>query len=587
MNIRPKIIFAVLPLVIAPLVLVGVISTLSARNGITAVAADLLRFKAEQLVTYAQGQWDLLNANGLEGTPAYVEASQAAVESFARSLVRSATESIFALSAEGEITMRTAEIAPAGEEIEVLAGLARGNASGWQTLRLGGEDRVGNIAAFAPFGWTFFVTERASAFYRSADSIVLRTVYVLAGALIAAVVLLILLTRYLTRPLREIAEAMTEIVATNDLSRRVEVLYGDETGRLGHTFNIMSEQLGKAYTQIKSYAAQAAVARIKEQKIRTIFQKYVPRGVIEQFFANPEQMLVGEDRVLAVLFSDVRDFTSISERMQPEQMVESLNQYFSTMVDIIMNRGGIVDKYIGDAVMAVFGAPVRHQDDALQSAMAALEMQDALTDFNLWQKRKGRAEFRIGVGINYGNVTVGNIGSERKMDYTVIGDMVNLASRLEGLTKKYAVPLIVSESMQRKIERHAALPAPGPGRREGPQHGHGDLRGAPLPRRRAEAGLGAARAGRVAVLRAQVPRGGKGLRRGAVAAARRRVRGAVPGPLCRAAPQPSPRGLVGRGGADGEVAGPEAGPRKGRSGPGPGPHPGAPPPAGSDHRCHE
>jgi adenylate cyclase len=450
-NIRPKIILAVLPLVIAPLVLVGVISTLSARGGITAVAADLLRFKAEQLATYAQGQWDLLNANGLEATPSYLEAAKAAVESFARSLVRSPTESIFALGSDGALAMRTAETAARGDELQALALLARDEGAGWRTLRIGGEDRVGHVSTFRPFGWTFFVTERAAAFYRPADAIVLRTAYVLAGSLLAAVVLLVLLARYLTRPLREISEAMTEIVATNDLSRRVEVLYGDETGRLGHTFNLMSEQLGKAYTQIKNYAAQAAVARIKEQKIRTIFQKYVPRAVIEQFFASPEKMLEGEDRVLAVLFSDVRDFTTISERMQPEQMVESLNRYFSTMVDIIMNRGGIVDKYIGDAVMAVFGAPVRHVDDALRSATAALEMLDALEEFNAWQKGKGRAPFRIGVGINYGNVTVGNIGSDKKMDYTVIGDMVNLASRLEGLTKKYGVPLIVSESMQRKI----------------------------------------------------------------------------------------------------------------------------------------
>jgi class 3 adenylate cyclase/HAMP domain-containing protein len=450
-DIRPKFILAVLPLVIAPLVLVGLISTLSARTGITAVAADLLRFKAEQLATYAQGQWDLLAANGLEATPSYVEAAKAAVESFARSLVRSPTESIFAIDAAGGLAMRTGENAPGGGDLPSLSALAGDQASGWRTVRVGTEERVGHLAPFRPFGWTFFVTERAAAFYRPADAIVLRTAYVLAGSLVAAVLLLVLLTRLLTRPLREISEAMTEIVSTNDLSRRVAVLYGDETGRLGHTFNLMSEQLGKAYTQIKNYAAQAAVARIKEQKIRTIFQKYVPRAVIEQFFASPEKMLEGEDRVLAVLFSDVRDFTSISERMQPEQMVESLNRYFSTMVDIIMNRGGIVDKYIGDAVMAVFGAPVRHADDALQSATAALEMLEALDEFNAWQKARGRAPFRIGVGINYGNVTVGNIGSDRKMDYTVIGDMVNLASRLEGLTKKYGVPFVVSESMQRKI----------------------------------------------------------------------------------------------------------------------------------------
>jgi adenylate cyclase len=420
------------------------------------VAADLLRFKSEQLVTYAQGQWDLLAANGLEGAPAYVEASQAAVESFARSLVRSQTESIFALAADGTVALRTGDLDAGEEELVELARMAREGASGWRTLRVGREDRVANLSAFAPFGWTFFVTERRASFYSAADAIVRRTAYVLAAALAAAAVLLVLFARYLTRPLRQVADAMAEIIATNDLSRRVEVLYGDETGRLGHTFNLMSEELGRAYDQIKGYALRAAVAEIKERKIRNIFQKYVPRAVIEQFFANPEQMLVGENRVLAVLFSDVRGFTSISEKMLPEEMVESLNQYFETMVNIIMNRGGVVDKYIGDAVMAFFGAPVRREDDAMQAAEAALEMLDGVKDFNVWQEKRGRKPFRIGIGINYGFVTVGNIGSERKMDYTVIGDMVNLASRLEGLTKKYHAPLIVSESMQRKI--HDALP---------------------------------------------------------------------------------------------------------------------------------
>jgi class 3 adenylate cyclase len=195
----------------------------------------------------------------------------------------------------------------------------------------------------------------------------------------------------------------------------------------------------------------AAVAQAREQKIRNIFQKYVPRSVIETYFANPEKMLVGENRVLSVLFTDIRGFTGISEKLRPDEIVDSLNDYFRQMVDIIMNRDGIVDKYIGDAIMAIFGAPVRHEDDALQSVLAALEMLEGMEKFNTAQKRLGRAPWKIGIGINYGTVTVGNIGSERKMDYTVIGDMVNLASRLEGLTKKYHEPLIVSDSVQRKI----------------------------------------------------------------------------------------------------------------------------------------
>ena len=459
MSIRAKIVLVVLPLIITPLVLIGVISTLSARNGITAVAAGLLQFKAEQLVTYAEGQWNLLSANGLDANQAYVEASKAAVESFAKSLVRSQTESIFALAADGIVALRSSDISANAAEMEGLNKLRTDGASGWQRVRIGGVDRVAHLAGFTPFHWTFFVTEEAATFYRSTDAIVRQTGYILAGSLLVSMILLLLFARYLTRPLEQVADAMTEIIATNDLSRRVDVLYKDETGRLGHTFNLMSEELGKAYDQIKGFALHAAVAQTKELKLRTVFQKFVPKSVIDELIKSPDQM-IGETKVLAVLFSDVRDFTSISEKMQPDQIVESLNNYFGRMVEIIMSRKGLVDKYIGDAIMAYFGAPVKYEDDVVQCVTAGLDMLDALQEFNKWQESKGRTRWQTGIGINYGNVTVGNIGSQRKMDYTVIGDMVNLASRLEGLTKKYHAPLIVSESVHGTVHRKIGDDAP-------------------------------------------------------------------------------------------------------------------------------
>jgi len=138
--------------------------------------------------------------------------------------------------------------------------------------------------------------------------------------------------------------------------------------------------------------------------------------------------------------------------MQPDDLVNSLNRYFTSMVEIIMARKGIIDKYIGDAIMAFFGAPVKHAEDAVSSVMAAIEMTEALEIFNEGQRKSGKPEFKIGVGINFGVVTVGNIGCEKKMDYTVIGDSVNLASRLEGLTKPYHQPLIFSEFLFEKVK---------------------------------------------------------------------------------------------------------------------------------------
>ena len=121
------------------------------------------------------------------------------------------------------------------------------------------------------------------------------------------------------------------------------------------------------------------------------------------------------------------------------------------MVKIIINHKGIVDKYIGDAIMATFGAPVHYGDEAYQAVTSGFDMLDALKLFNAGQLKNGRPQFKIGIGINYGEVTVGNIGSEQKMDYTVIGDMVNLASRLEGLTKVYHEEMIVSESLVKDL----------------------------------------------------------------------------------------------------------------------------------------
>ncbi len=448
MGIRAKIVLIVLPLIITPLLFTAIVSGLSARNGITSIATQFLQFKSEEIASYANNQWNLLESNNLQNDQAFLDAAKSAIQSFAVNVIRSDTELIFAVTPDGAVEMRTKAFDLAGGERGKIAELVAEEMTGWQDVTIGGRARIANVMIFEPFGWTIFITEERNTFYETINSIIYRVIVILCVSLAAATVLLLLFAGYLTRPLRNVVTAMTDIITTNDLSKRVEVLYKDETGRLGHTFNIMVQELQSAYNNIKGYALRAVVAQMQEQKIRNIFQKYVPKDVIEQFFANPERMLIGQTRVLSVLFSDIRGFTTISERMKPDEMVESLNQYFTLMVDTIMERNGIVDKYIGDAIMAFFGAPVKRKDDALQSVYAGLEMLETLRDFNRWQVQKGRPEFRIGIGINYGAVTVGNIGSEKKMDYTVIGDMVNLASRIEGLTKVYKEPIIVSESVK-------------------------------------------------------------------------------------------------------------------------------------------
>jgi adenylate cyclase len=452
MSIRNKIVIIVLPLIIAPLLVTGYVSSLSARNGITHAVTGLLRFKQEELVSYAGSQWQLLVDNGLASNDRFVAATKSAVTSFAQNMIRSGTELIAAVDGDAKVIMATRPIELAQDERTALIDILRKQDTGFHVLSLGGVTRVAQIAPFVPFHWYFLVTDERDAFYSVVTDMYVQTGWILALSLATAIILLFVFAYLLIRPLKALRAAMRGIIATNDLSRKVDIAYADEIGDLGHTFNLMTRQLEQSSDLVKSYALKAVVAQHKEQKVRNIFQKYVPKNVIDQFFANPEKMLVGDDRVLAVLFSDIRGFTALSEKMRPDEVVESLNAYFSRMVDVIVNRNGVVDKYIGDAIMAFYGAPLRRGDEAQQSIYSAFEMLSALGDFNAWQRNRGRPEFRIGIGINYGLVTVGNIGSEKKMDYTVIGDMVNLASRLEGLCKVYHQELVFSESVARKIQ---------------------------------------------------------------------------------------------------------------------------------------
>ena len=456
MSIRLKIVLIVLPLIITTLLLTGASSFFSATNAITGIATEFLGFKAAEFQKYAESQWLLLVQNNMTERPAMVEATQAAIESYANSIVRSGTEVIFAVDGDLEVTMQTGELTVQEGEQEALREIVESRTGDLITPQISGKGRVAKGFYFEPFDWYILVSEERDTFYSQVNQITQRTGIILIIAIILGVVMVLVFAGYLTNPLTRVVLAMEKIISTNDMSSRVEVEYNDETGKLAHTFNIMVGALERAYKQIKRKAFEAVVAQKREHKVRTMFQKFVPADVIEQFFANPEKMLVGENRVISILFSDIRSFTSISEQMMPDDLVNSLNRYFTVMVDIIADRGGTIDKYIGDAIMAFFGAPARHKDDALNSVLAGIEMNEALVEFNANQRKLDKPEFRIGVGINYGVVTVGNIGTEKKMDYTIIGDMVNLGSRLEGLTKKYKQPLLISESLHQKV--HEQIP---------------------------------------------------------------------------------------------------------------------------------
>jgi adenylate cyclase len=161
--------------------------------------------------------------------------------------------------------------------------------------------------------------------------------------------------------------------------------------------------------------------------------------------------LHNEKRELTVLFSDVRGFTSISEKIPVDELVRTLNEFLSAMVEVIFRNGGTLDKFVGDCVMAFWGAPVRQEDHAERAARTALEMIAELEALNRRWREQGRQELKIGVGINTGEMILGNIGSDRRMDFTVIGDNVNLAARLESSTKELQASIVISEATYRRI----------------------------------------------------------------------------------------------------------------------------------------
>lgn len=189
-----------------------------------------------------------------------------------------------------------------------------------------------------------------------------------------------------------------------------------------------------------------AATRSKRQ-ITRLFGQYVPPELAAEMSRDPAHYTMeGQSRDMSVLFSDIRGFTNFSEKLPPVELAEVLNAYLSTMTRIVQQHQGTIDKYIGDAIMAFWNAPVDLADHATRAVATALDMQAALPKLNEEFAARGWPEVRIGVGVNTGRMSVGNMGSEFRMSYTVMGDTVNLGSRLEGITKQYAVGILVTQS---------------------------------------------------------------------------------------------------------------------------------------------
>jgi adenylate cyclase len=191
----------------------------------------------------------------------------------------------------------------------------------------------------------------------------------------------------------------------------------------------------------------------QEQRLMSTLCRYVTREIAEEVLKQKGQMRLGGIRQpVSILFSDIRNFTTISERLEPEQIVEFLNDYFAAMVHEIFAEQGTLDKFMGDGIMAVFGAPISRPDDPVRAVRSAVGMRRSLRVFNAQQRARGGLEVDIGIGISHGESVSGNIGSEQRMEYTVIGDSVNLASRLEGLTKNHPYKILINDRIYEQVK---------------------------------------------------------------------------------------------------------------------------------------
>ncbi len=254
------------------------------------------------------------------------------------------------------------------------------------------------------------------------------------GVIVIAIVAAFMISRTVTRPVHVLVNGVREINRGN-YDCRVSIPQRDEIGELASAYNNM------------------VIGLEEKERVKSLLGKVVSTEIAHELL-NKKVELGGEEREVTIMFSDIRDFSTISEHRTPQEVLTLLNRYLSKMSSIIESYGGVIDKYMGDAIMALFGAPLQHSNDTDRAFNTAIDMCLAMDELNQDLEKDGFPQIDFGVGINTAVVVAGNMGSQNRLNYTVIGDGVNIASRLEGLTKekKYDTRIIVSETSLKKTK---------------------------------------------------------------------------------------------------------------------------------------
>lgn len=295
-----------------------------------------------------------------------------------------------------------------------------------QEARLGAFKTVG----FGGLGVISEVSEAKA--FEAAEKVKFRSILMALVVLCIAFLVGYFFSGTITWPLILLTEAADKI-ADGNFNIRLVPRGRDELATLSNTFNKMAQGL------------------IERDRVKDVFSRFHNKEIVDKLLSG-EVNLGGERREATIFFSDIRGFTGMSESMQPEEVVEMLNEYMTRMVSVIRAHHGVVDKYVGDAIMAIWGVPIGRPDDTANAVMACLEMRKALAELNEKRLARGSVALKIGMGLNRGSVIAGNIGSNEKMEYTVIGDAVNLASRMESMTKEYGSDLLISRQVYDQVQ---------------------------------------------------------------------------------------------------------------------------------------